>query len=262
MKGTRLLDCLIRQFPLQSRKNLHSLILCGKVKVDDAVIRDPKFPVSGNEVFCIQEKDFVSRGAYKLLTALEAWNIDVADKIMLDAGASTGGFTDVLLRRGAARVYAVDVGYNLLDYRLRIDQRVQVMEKTNVMDVSSLDPQPHGAVADLSFRSLKGAAEHLISLTAEGWCICLIKPQFEIDPATPGFSGVISDPSVIRTVLDTTIGQLKERGLKPRRLIASAVKGTKGNQEYLVLIDQNGVFGPGYGPEMVERALNDRNDPI
>ena len=255
MKKPRLLDYLLTRNPEFSKKHIHSLILCGDVRVNGSVIRDPKFTVNEQAVVSLVSREFVSRGGYKLNAALTAWGLNVKGKVMLDAGASTGGFTDVLLKNGAVKVYAVDVGYNQLDYSLRKDERVVVMERTNIMDVAPLSPQPNGAVADLSFRSLKGAAEKILSLTSEHWCICLIKPQFEIDGNTPGFDGIIRDRNVIEKVLMETVDDMRRNGLKPVRLIPSAIKGAKGNQEFLVLIDQDGSFFKKEEKHMVESAL-------
>ena len=256
MKKVRLLDYLCEAYPQAARDSHFSSILCGDVRVDSSVIRDPKHVVTGKEDIRIVSEKYVSRGAYKLKTALDAWKIDVTDMVMLDAGASTGGFTGLLLSRGAAAVYSVDVGYNQLDYSLRVDSRVTVMEKTNIMDIPFLDPAPQGAVADLSFRSIKGAAEKIIGLTKDEWCIALVKPQFEIETPYPGFDGVIRDRDRLYGILTDTVDTLKQSGLSPVRLIPSSIKGAKGNQEFLVLIDQKGTWFDCEEADLVGKAVD------
>ncbi len=149
-------------------------------------------PVRADAEISIREKPpYVSRGGEKLAAGLDLWGIACEGKTWIDAGCSTGGFTDCLLRRGASLVYAIDVGENQLDWRLRADPRVRVMESTNVMAVRAeeLDPVPDSAVADLSFRSLRQAAARILGLTTERRGIFLVKPQFEFAAPAPGLQG-------------------------------------------------------------------------
>ncbi|MBL7006957.1 MAG: TlyA family RNA methyltransferase [Spirochaetia bacterium] len=238
MKFLPLLDLLAKTYPEISRERLYTYILCREVKVDGGRIADPKERVPVNASLEIVRDTYVSRGGVKLKHALLAWGISPADKIMLDAGASTGGFTDCLLQEGARKVYAVDVGYNQLNYTLRTHPKVVVMEQTNIMDVDVLAPSPHAAVADLSFRSIRGAAEKILSLTREAWMIALIKPQFEIGTYTyiEDFNGVVANKELLLSILTETCTELSNEGAGVVRLAASPILGRKGNREFLALI--------------------------
>ncbi len=232
-KSRPLLDHLVLLFPETPRERLFSRVLCGEVVVDGSVLKDPKIAVSSEAEVVLSSRKFVSRGGFKLDPALEAWSLEVAGKVFIDAGCSTGGFTDALLQRGAGLVHAVDVGVGQLDWSLRVNQRVQLHEGTNIMEVERLDPVPHAAVADLSFRSLRGAARHILSLTSEGWMVALVKPQFEwLDPPDD-FSGVVPDDR-LDSILETLERDLAEQGVLVSSKLPSAVRGRRGNQEFLV----------------------------
>ncbi len=160
---------------------------------------------------------------------------------MLDAGSSTGGFTDCLLQRGAKLVHSVDVGFNQLDWKLRTDARVIVHEKQNIMTLEALDPTPQAAVCDLSFRSIKGAASHILSLCGGTWLISLIKPQFEVPRWQENFFGVVEDPDLLERTMRNVHQALEEDGVGIKKLIRSPITGRKGNMEYLALL----MLGPG-----------------
>lgn len=231
-KTSPLLDLLVFLYPETPRERLFSRVLCGEVVVDGSVLRDPKVVVSSEVEIVLSSRRFVSRGGFKLDPVLEAWNLPVAGKVFLDAGCSTGGFTDALLQRGAAFVHAVDVGSAQLDWKLRADPRVSVKEGTNIMAVDALDPKPDAAVADLSFRSLRGAAARILSLTRDGWMVALIKPQFEwLDPPAD-FQGVVPDERW-QEIVTRLEADLRLEGVVLTDLAASSVRGRKGNQEYL-----------------------------
>jgi len=235
-KTPALLDLLVVLFPESPRERLFSRVLCGDVLVDGAILRDPKVKVSSEAEIVLSSKRFVSRGGFKLDPVLEAWGVPILGKVFLDAGCSTGGFTDALLQRGASLVHAVDVGTGQLDWKLRADPRVLVKEGTNVMALDSLDPPPDAAVADLSFRSLRGAASRILSLTAEGWMVALIKPQFEwIDPPSD-FQGIVPDTR-LEEILTTLEGDLRKEGVLLKERVASSVRGRKGNQEFLARLE-------------------------
>ncbi len=181
---------------------------------------------------------FVSRGAYKLLTALEAFDLPVAGAVALDAGASTGGFTDCLLQHGAARVYAVDVGHNQLHEKLRVDPRVISLEKTNLRDAPpDLLPEPVDlVVADVSFISLTLVLPACVRfLKPGGFVAALIKPQFELGPqAAP--KGVVRDEALRQEAVDkVTQFAREELGLTLAGVLPAAVKGPKGNQEFMAV---------------------------
>ncbi|MBB6482234.1 TlyA family RNA methyltransferase [Spirochaeta isovalerica] len=236
MKKIKLLDILCSLYPDLERKELFSEVMCGKVKINGETIRDPKRMVSSDVKPEIARKKYVSRGGYKLEKVLRFWEIDINGKGFLDAGASTGGFTDCLLQNGASFVHAVDVGYNQLDYSLRVDDRVFVHEKTNIMHLDFLDPPPSGAVADLSFRSINDAASKILSLTTERYLIALVKPQFEIRQPDDSFDGILRDSEEILRVAMEVLYRLREENCFVTRVDLSPVKGKKGNQELLFYI--------------------------
>ena len=178
---------------------------------------------------------YVSRGGEKLVAALDAFGIDPAGWVCADIGASTGGFTDVLLQRGAKRVYAIDVGYGQLHWRLRQDPRVVVMERVNARYLESL-PEPIDLVTiDASFISLKlllPAARRL--LKPQGQIVALIKPQFEAGRNQVGKGGVVRDPAVHRRVIEDLLTWTTEQGYAPQGLVPSPLLGPKGNREFLL----------------------------
>lgn len=247
---------LKHHFPDREEKVLTSLIICGKVKSQGETIRDPRRKVSLAVCPEIIEDRYVSRGGYKLEKALDDWNILPSGRVILDAGASSGGFTDCLLQRGARLVHAVDVGYNQLDYRLRRDPRVLVHERTNIMALPALDPVPDWAVMDLSFRSLRKAARHVLSLCRDNILIALIKPQFEwVDPPA-SFDGVIKDDSVLLSVLASLAMDLREEGVVIEDWMESPIRGTKGNREFLGWLSRNDI-----GPDWTEQNLGEKLIP-
>ncbi|MFW5789494.1 MAG: TlyA family RNA methyltransferase [Spirochaetota bacterium] len=239
MKRTRLLDRLCALHPDRSREELLSLVLCGDVRVDRARIRDPQERVRADAAVSIERDRYVGRGGLKLEYALAAWHLPVRGRVFLDAGASTGGFTDCLLQHGARAVHAVDVGHNQLDYRLRTDDRVIVHERTNIMHVEVLEPPPHAAVADLSFRSLRGAARSVVDLTTERYAVLLVKPQFEWSDPPAGFSGTVP-AEAIGMILSQTLTDLVDERLALYALEESPITGRSGNREFLLLAGEPG----------------------
>jgi 23S rRNA (cytidine1920-2'-O)/16S rRNA (cytidine1409-2'-O)-methyltransferase len=180
---------------------------------------------------------FVSRGGEKLEAAIDRFGIDVASRRALDAGVSTGGFTDCLLSRGATHVIAVDVGYGQLDWRLRQDPRVTVLERTNIREIEP-DSLPYLAdvvVADLSFISLAAAMPALVSCSGpDAEFVLLVKPQFEAGRADVGSGGVVADSNVWRRVLSSVAGACAQEGLQPDEVMASPLLGPAGNAEFLL----------------------------
>ena len=242
-KRIRLLELLETRFPETGKKELHAMTVCGEVYVDGERIRDPGHMTDPRAEVTVNRSPYVSRGGIKLEKALDTWSIPVEGKVFLDAGSSTGGFTDCLLKHGAETVHSVDVGYNQIDYSLRRDSRVILNERTNLMDVTGLDPPPHAATADLSFRSIVTAAAKLLELTLEGWAIVLIKPQFEYAarPRTGAgdFGGVIDEPEILAEILADTTAALESRSIPVARLLESPIRGRKGNREFLALIGRD-----------------------
>ena len=199
------------------------------------------------------ETEYVSRGGQKLEKALDYFNISPAGRVCIDAGASTGGFTDCLLKKGAKLVYAVDVGYGQLAWTLRNDERVVTMERTNIRYVTAdmLQAAPDLAVLDLAFISLALVLPVMRELlTDTGEAVCLIKPQFEAGKEKVGKKGVIRDPKVHKEVLDKFIQNASDSGFIARGMTYSPVKGPKGNIEYLgwlsrssADVDKNAIAG-------------------
>jgi 23S rRNA (cytidine1920-2'-O)/16S rRNA (cytidine1409-2'-O)-methyltransferase len=236
-----LIQLLTSRYPEKNERELRAAILRGHVSVGEQIVIKPGTPVAADAPVRVRAAPaFVSRGGEKLEAALDAWGVDCAGSPWIDAGCSTGGFTDCLLQHGAPLVYAVDVGEGQLDWRLRTDARVKTMERTNIMSLarSELDPPPGRAVADLSFRSLRGAARHILGLTSEGWGIFLVKPQFEIGRRSPeSFRGVVRDPRLAREVVRDLLERLSEEAVAVRKGIPSPIVGRRGNREFLLLLD-------------------------
>ena len=234
-----LLELLKLRYPSRPERDLTAQIMTGGVHVDGVKVTKPGVRVRLAAAIDVREaRRYVSRGGEKLAAALDAWDIPCAGSAWLDAGCSTGGFTDCLLQRGASVVHAVDVGVGQLDWALRQDPRVHLREGTNVMalGVADLDPVPTSAVADLSFRSLHGAARHILALTAGGWGIFLVKPQFEYRDPDPDFRGVVRDPSALQAILSDLVRGLAAEGVVVERAMPSPIRGRKGNREFLFLL--------------------------
>ncbi len=220
-----------------SRELARRLIMAGEVLVNGQRVDRPATAVDDGAAITLKAKPrFVSRGGEKLEAALAHFQIDVAGRVCADVGASTGGFTDCLLQRGAARVYAIDVGHGVLDLRLRRDARVVVMEETNARYLARL-PEPVDFVSiDAAFISLK-----LLLPAAQGWLagapaeiVALIKPQFEAGRAEVSRGGgVIRDPRVHQRVLVEVLNSAAALGLAVRGLRRSPLVGPKGNAEFL-----------------------------
>jgi 23S rRNA (cytidine1920-2'-O)/16S rRNA (cytidine1409-2'-O)-methyltransferase len=225
----------------ESRQRAKALILAGKVFAGDLRIEKPGALVSPNLTLRIQDSDlvYVSRGGLKLQAALDGFQISVEKLICLDIGASTGGFSDCLLQRGAARVFAVDVGYGQLAWKLRQDPRIVVLERSNIryLPETALPCRVDLVTIDVSFISLRivvPAVEKFMSSGAR--IIALIKPQFEVGKAMVGKGGVVRDPSLHRQVIDELSDFFSRQGFSPESVIPSPVLGPKGNQEFLMLL--------------------------
>ncbi|MEZ0395432.1 MAG: TlyA family RNA methyltransferase [Anaerolineales bacterium] len=230
------LDLLLVERGLaESRAKAQALILAGQVRVDGQVADRPASPVAGDAQIVVERGPrFVSRGGEKLEAALAAFAIEVGGRVCADVGASTGGFTDCLLQRGAAKVYAIDVGKGLLHWKLRSDRRVVVMEETNARFVERL-PEPVSLVTiDASFISLKILLPVVKGWGAEAEVVALIKPQFEAGRRESArHKGVIRDPDIHRAVLSDVLTFSQEIGFGLRGLIRSPILGPKGNVEFL-----------------------------
>ncbi len=213
------------------------LVMAGKVLCQGQLIIKPSEIVAGQDTLqLIADPPYVSRGGEKLQAAFESFPISAAGKICADVGASTGGFTDCLLQQGAACVYAIDVGYGQLDWRLRNDPRVIVLERTNARRLTSLPEPVDLVVADVSFISLKKILPAMTRWYREesGEALLLIKPQFEAsrEESARG-AGVIRDPGIHRRVLEEVLDFGAREGFLPQGLMRSPLEGPAGNQEFL-----------------------------
>jgi len=200
--------------------------------------------MSENESELIADQGYVSRGGQKLEKALDYFEISPKDRVCIDSGASTGGFTDCLLRKGAKLVYAIDVGYGQLAWTLRNDERVVTMERTNIRYVTPdmLEIKPDLAVLDLSFISLALVLPVVRELMTESSeAVCLIKPQFEAGKGKVGKKGVVRDPAIHKEVLNAFLQNAEKSGFKVKGLTFSPVKGPKGNIEYLGWLSTEGT---------------------
>ncbi len=238
------LDAAVAERAGITRSQARSLIMEGRVRVDGELAHKAGASVKAGAAIEIERpRRFVSRGGEKLDRALEAFGIDATGAVALDVGASTGGFTDCLLQRGAAQVVAIDVGYGQLDWRLRNDPRVVVMERTNFRLLAD-DAFPGGfdlIVIDASFISVRTIlARAAAYLRPSGRIVALVKPQFEAGRARLGGGGVVRDPAVHRAVLHEVLGGVKALGLVPVALVASPLRGPAGNREFLAEIRREG----------------------
>ena len=233
---TRLDVLLVARGLADSREKAQALIVAGLVAVDGKPAGKSAELIGPGAELSVETSDgFVSRGGEKLEHALATFGIKVDGLVCLDAGASTGGFTDVLLRRGAARVYAVDVGHGQLDWRLRTDPRVVSMERTNIRTLMSLPEPADMAVADVSFISLRLALPTISRLTRPGSpIVTLVKPQFEAGKGLVPRGGVVRDSAVHRRVLLDLWAWALAHGLTPRGLTPSPIRGPAGNVEFLL----------------------------
>lgn len=231
------LDALMVERGLaESRERAQELIRAGEVMIHGRVMDKPGAQVDSAVAITIREPlPYVSRGGYKLAGALDAFGVDPHALVCADIGASTGGFTDVLLQRGAARVYALDVGYGQLAWKLRQDARVVVMERVNVRFLERLPEWVDLVVIDVSFISLELILPPAKDfLKPGGQIIALIKPQFEAGRAQVGRGGIVRDPQVHEQVIEKVTRAAQNIGLEKRGLIQSPIQGTEGNVEFLI----------------------------
>lgn len=244
MKKERLDKYLTDLGYFETKSKASSAIMAGNVKINDEYITKSGYQINVEKEYEISVKSmpYVSRGGFKLKKALDAFNYDVTGRICLDAGASTGGFTDCLLQSGAEFVYAVDVGYGQLDWKIRSDKRVKVIEKTNLKlckpeDIyAENDIRADLLVSDLSFISLTKVLQNLKTLLNPEFheMICLIKPQFEAGKDKVEKGGVVKDKKVHKEVIQNVITCAKDLEYNIKGLTYSSIKGPSGNIEYLI----------------------------
>ncbi len=238
MPKQRLDNLLVTRGLAENKSKARAMIMAGEVTVAGKVISKSGSLVDENASLEVAEKlPYVSRGGIKLAHALDEFRLDVTSLTALDVGASTGGFTDCLLQRGARRVYAIDVGYGQLDYKLRQDSRVVVMERVNAHYPFSLPEKVNMATIDLSFISVTKVIPNITGhLIQPGYIIVLLKPQFEAERQEVGKGGIIKDPQVHARVLGRFIVWAVDHGLRLGGLVASPILGAEGNKEFLILL--------------------------
>jgi len=230
----------------QSRERAKSLIMAGKITVNDKINDKPGILVSEDDAIALKGKDipFVSRGGIKLESALMSFNIDINGLVCLDVGASTGGFTDCLLKHGAKQVIAVDVGYGQMAWNLRKDPRVITIERTNIryLPYEAISRPIDIVTIDVSFISLKIVVPAVLKfMKANADIIALIKPQFEVGKGKVGKGGVVREPLMHDEVIKNLSAFFIETGLKIEGVISSPVNGPKGNKEFLIFMKYPGV---------------------
>jgi 23S rRNA (cytidine1920-2'-O)/16S rRNA (cytidine1409-2'-O)-methyltransferase len=244
---TRLDVALVERGLADSRAKAQALILAGVVYSGERRLDKPGLAIAGDQPLELRGHDhpWVSRGGLKLAHALDHFAIDPAGGIWLDIGASTGGFTDVLLARGAAKIYAVDVGHGQLAWKLRQDPRVVVLERTNARHLSRADipDAADGIVCDASFIGLEVVLPAALALAAPtARLVALIKPQFEVGPAQVGKGGIVRDPDLHREVCARIAAWLgRQPGWAVIGVTASPVTGADGNREFLIGARRGGV---------------------
>lgn len=236
---TRLDVLVVQQGIAESREKAQAMILAGQVLAGDKLLDKPGLKLSADTVLRVRGETgkYVSRGAYKLIGALDAFDISLEGKICLDVGASTGGFTQVCLERGATKIYAVDVGTNQLHWKLRSDARVISMEGVNVRaaDPDMLPEKTAFACIDTSFISLKLILPAVLTYIGRpADVIALIKPQHEVGKENVGKGGIVRDPALHEQVKKDIGSFAQSIGFKVRGLIESPIKGTTGNVEFLI----------------------------
>lgn len=259
MEKKRLDVLLVEKGLFPSREQARTAIMSRRVSVDGKIIDKAGAPVGVESELTVtgNQLPFVSRGGLKLDKAVKSFALDLTGCVVADLGASTGGFTDCALQNGAARVYAVDVGYGQLAWKLRQDERVVVMEKTNARYLTSEQiPEPLDAVTiDASFISLAKLLPACFGLLKdEGYVVALIKPQFEAGREKVGKKGVVRDPAVHLEVIEQVLAAAREIGFCCRGLDFSPVKGPEGNIEYLLWLGKDPALAVQPDPAAVVAA--------
>lgn len=244
MSKQRLDTILVDLGYFDNKSKAAAAILSGNVKINDEVITKAGFQIDPSKKFEVEIKSmpYVSRGGFKLEKALKTFDLIVKDRVCLDAGASTGGFSDCLLQNGAKKIYAVDVGYGQLAWKIRSDERVKVIERTNIKscnfkDIYTEDDEfANLLVMDVSFISIEKVLPNLKNLLDSGFheLICLIKPQFEAGKDLVDKGGVVKDKNVHIDVINNLIRFAKSLNYQVMDLTSSPIKGPSGNIEYLI----------------------------
>ena len=263
MKKVRLDVLLVERGLTQSRERAKAVIMSGNVYVAQQKADKPGMQVSEDAAVEVRSlPEFVSRGGQKLEKALNHFGVSPEGKVCIDCGASTGGFTDCLLKNGARLVYAIDVGYGQLAWKVRNDPRVVTMERTNIRYVTAdmLEVRPNFAAIDVSFISLALVLPVLeVLLTDEGQVICLIKPQFEAGREKVGKKGVVRDKKTHLEVLEAFVQNAESAGFVINSMTYSPVRGPEGNIEYLAWLSR---LGEGAGVDLEEIVSKAHEDLV
>ena len=251
---------LVQQQLCDSRERAQAAIMEGRVFLGEKRINKASEQIACDEKLTLKAPsiEYVSRGALKLEKAIRVFHADLKDRVIMDIGASTGGFTDVCLRNGAAHVYAIDVGYGQLDWKLRNDPRVTVMERTNAryIEKKMFPLHPTVTVMDVSFISIRLILPAAIdTMGTDGVFYTLIKPQFEAGREMVGKNGVIRDPETHETVLNHIIAFTEEIDWRVRNIDYSPITGPKGNIEFLAEIRKNDESTERITPEQVHATV-------
>lgn len=259
MTKERLDVLLVEKGVAASRERAKALIMAGQVQVDGRRVDKAGALVPATAAVSLSGRDigYVSRGGLKLAKAVEFFGLDLTGKVMIDVGASTGGFTDCALQKGAVRVYAIDVGYGQLAWSLRTDPRVVNMERTNIREVTAahIGEAADFAAVDVAFISLTKVLPVVRSLLKpDGEAVALVKPQFEAGREKVGKRGVVKDAAVHREVIIRIAAAARELGFSVAGITFSPVKGPEGNIEYLMYLQMTAT-GEGAGDEAAERAV-------
>ncbi|NLL52362.1 MAG: TlyA family RNA methyltransferase [Peptococcaceae bacterium] len=236
---------LVQQGLVDSREKAKALIMAGKVYEENIRLDKPGMMVKEDINITIKGdvSPYVSRGGLKLAKAIKVFNLDFKNKIVADIGASTGGFTDCALQNGAQKVYAIDVGYGQLAWKLRNDKRVVCLERTNAryLQEQSLPEKIDIVVCDVSFISVTKIFPAIFSLLKpEGETLVLIKPQFEAGPENVGKNGVVKDPQIHRQVIELVLNKAEQQNFIVRGLDYSPIRGPEGNIEFLAWLQKSG----------------------
>ena len=243
IRKERLDKLLMEKGLVQSREKARAFIMEGKVLVDGAMIDKPGVKVTGEAEIRLQEEDppYVSRGGRKLKGAIEAFGIDPTGMVVMDVGASTGGFTDCILQEGARKVYAVDVGYGQLAWKLQQDPRVVNLERRNIryLKREEVDEDVDLILIDTSFISIEKFLSHLLGFLKNGAILGLIKPQFEVGKGEVGKGGVVKDAVLHQKVIDRISGFCHSLRLRVLGVIESPLLGPKGNKEFFIYLNKD-----------------------
>lgn len=256
------LDLLISKQEGVSRNIAVDMIKEGRVRLQDKVLLSPGAKFFDDSIFSVEKPEYiyVGRGGYKLEKALKHFSINLQDKICIDIGASTGGFTDCMLRFRALKVYAVDTGTDQLAESLRNDKRVISMEKTDIRDVN-IDDNISFASVDVSFISLGKILKNISTLLNEkGEAVCLIKPQFEAGPENVGKDGVVKNRKIHLKILENMYNIIIGFNFTVKDIIPSPIKGGDGNIEYLIYISKS--HGDGLKPSRYKHICTEINEEL